>query len=179
MRLKVLVPLVMLSGLVLLALLCFKQPPSLSGGGTADPSRDPGPAPDAVRSGPAYELTHVPGREPGSVTAVGPASGALTNHESYIARRVAELQDLAMENDSASLNIILSELTNRDREIRSAAIDASVQFGSREAIPALSEAAPQIEDADQKAAIHEAIDYLQLPALSEIQLPSRGRGLRR
>ena len=51
--------------------------------------------------------------------------------EAYIASRVVELQDLAMENDLASLDTILSELNNRDPSIREAAVDAAVQFGSR------------------------------------------------
>src|SRR6266850_8339281 len=81
------------------------------------------------------------------------ASAIETTHEAYVAGRVAELADLAMENDAASLDTILSELTNRDPEIRKAAREAAVQFGSRDAIPKLAEAALQTDDAHEKAAL--------------------------
>jgi hypothetical protein len=92
-----------------------------------------------------------------------------TNHQAYVEKRVAELQDLAVENDPASLAAILSELTNRDRDVRAAAIEAAVQFGSRDAIPGLMEAAAQIDDFAQRAEINKAIAYLKLPAISEVQ----------
>ena len=94
----------------------------------------------------------------------------VTNHQAYVERRVAELQDLATENDGASLTAILSELTNRDRDIRAAAIEAAVQFGSREAIPGLTEAAAQLDDPVQRSEINKAIAFLKLPSVSEVPL---------
>lgn len=88
-------------------------------------------------------------------------------HEAYVARRVAELQDLGMEDDSASLDTILSELNNGDPEIRQAAVDAAVQFGSRDAIPRLTDAAAQTDDPREKSAILDAIEFLKLPTLTE------------
>ncbi len=87
--------------------------------------------------------------------------------EAYAARRVVELQDLGMEDDSASLDAILSELNNRDPSIRQAAVEAAVQFGSRDAIPRLTEAAAQTDDPKEKSAIVEAIEFLKLPTLTE------------
>jgi hypothetical protein len=87
--------------------------------------------------------------------------------EAYIATRVAELQDLGMENDSASLDTILSELNNRNPGIRKAAVAAAVQFGSRDAIPKLTDAATQTDDSEEKSAILEAINFLKLPTLTE------------
>jgi len=89
-------------------------------------------------------------------------------HEAYVAARSAELMDLAMNDDKDSLNTILSELTNRDPDIRQAAIDAAVQFHSRDAIPRLQEASLQTDDAKERAAIHEAIEFLKLPSLTEV-----------
>jgi len=94
----------------------------------------------------------------------------LTNHQAYVERRVAELQDLATENDGPSLTAILSELTNRDRDIRAAAIEAAVQFGSRDAIPGLTEAAAQLDDPVQRSEINKAIAFLELPSVSELPL---------
>ncbi len=90
------------------------------------------------------------------------------SHQAYVAKRTAELQDLSAENDAGSLEVILSELTNRDREIRKAAIEAAIQFGSRDAIPRLLEAAGQTDDQAEKAEFQEAADYLKLPSLTEV-----------
>ena len=88
--------------------------------------------------------------------------------EAYVQSRSSELMDLAMTDDPDSLRIILSELTNRDPGIRSAALQAAVQFGSRDAIPALMDAAIQTDDAHEKAAIQDAIEFLKLPSLTEV-----------
>ena len=88
-------------------------------------------------------------------------------HEAYVAKRVVELQDLGMEDDSASLDTILSELSNGDPEIRQAAVDAAVQFGSHDAIPRLTDAAAQTDDPREKSAILDAIEFLKLPTLTE------------
>jgi len=93
-----------------------------------------------------------------------------TNHQTYVERRTAELQDLATENDAASLTAIVSELTNRDRDIRAAALEAAIQFGSRDAIPGLMDAATQIDDLAERAEINKAIEYLTLPTISEARL---------
>ena len=89
-------------------------------------------------------------------------------HEAYVAARSAELMDLAMNNDADSLNTILSELANRDRQIRDTAVQAAVQFHSRDAIPRLQDAALQTDDAKERAAIEDAIEFLKLPSLTEV-----------
>ena len=91
-----------------------------------------------------------------------------SNQEAYVEERVSQLGDLGMDDDPASLNTILSELNNRDPRIRKAAVDAAVQFGSRDAIPRLTDAATQTDDPREKAAILDAIDYLKLPSLTEV-----------
>jgi hypothetical protein len=88
-------------------------------------------------------------------------------HQAYVEARAAELMDLASADDSDSLNTILSELGNRDPEIRKAALEAAVQFGSRDAIPKLEDAELQADDPHERAAIADAIEFLQLPSLSE------------
>jgi hypothetical protein len=97
-------------------------------------------------------------------------------HRAYVEKRTAELQDLSAENDAASLAVILSELSNRDREIRKAAIEASIQFGSRDAIPKLREAAAQTDDAAEKAEFQAAADYLELPSLTEYLAQQKANG---
>jgi HEAT repeat protein len=88
-------------------------------------------------------------------------------HQAFVDARTIELMDLAMNDDSQSLNTILSELNNRDPEVRKAAVEAAVQFGSRDAIPNLMDAAAQTDDPKEKAEIMEAIHFLKSPTLSE------------
>ena len=82
--------------------------------------------------------------------------------------RVQELLDLGMEEDPQSLQTILSELSNADPEIRSAAVEATVQFGSRDAIPELENAMFWAENAEQRKAIADAIEFLKLPKITEV-----------
>jgi hypothetical protein len=93
---------------------------------------------------------------------------AEAEHDAYVEKRSEELMELSMADDSESLNTILSELTNRDPQIRKAALEACIQFGSRDAIPKLSDAVLQTDDAKEKAAIVEAIDFLKLPSATEL-----------
>lgn len=121
------------------------------------------PAPDAVASD--------SGKSGGSGAAAqaSPDSESAPNrltHEEYVDKRVGELMELAMNDDSASLNTILSELNNNDSDIRKAAIEAVKQFGSLEAIPKLEEAVARSTDGTEKKALEEAIEFLKLPSLT-------------
>jgi HEAT repeat protein len=78
-----------------------------------------------------------------------------------------------MHEDAGSLETILSELTNRDPEIRGGALEAAIQFGSREAIPRLMDAANQTDDPKEKAALDEAVEFLKLPSLKEVLAQNR------
>lgn len=128
------------------------------------------------------------------------ATLSITNSESYLAitpaktnylgtvpadaldseMMIEKLQSLAMNKDTDSLGKILAELNNADPQIRAAARDAAVQYGDRVAVPALRVAANQAEDLDEKKALLEAADYLELPALelpATSQSPKRLSGL--
>jgi HEAT repeat protein len=89
-------------------------------------------------------------------------------HEAYVTARIAELMDLGMDDQRSSLDTILSELNNRDPRIREAAVEAAIQFGSRDAIPVLIDAAAQTDDTKEKAALLDAAEFLKLPTLSEV-----------
>jgi hypothetical protein len=82
--------------------------------------------------------------------------------------RVQELLDLGMEDDPKSLETIVSELSNADAEIRKAAVEATVQFGSQDAIPQLENAMLWAENAEQRKDIADAIEFLKLPRLTEV-----------
>lgn len=97
-------------------------------------------------------------------------------HAKYVRHRIAELDALGMERDAGSLNTILSELENPDKEIRKAALEAVIQFGDRSAITRLQEIASRTEDAREKVDILDAIELLQLPSLTEYLAERRANG---
>ena len=127
---------------------------------------------------PATPATAVVATESAPLSSVQAQSGEQNspaqNQAAYTEARTAELMDIAMTDDPANLDTILSELTNRDPEIRKAAREAAVQFGSRDAIPKLIDAANFTDEAKQKAELTEAAEFLKLPSLSEVTAQSDG-----
>jgi hypothetical protein len=91
-----------------------------------------------------------------------------TNHAEYVQERVAELTSLAMNDDANSFNIIWSELSNPDKEIRAGALEAVIQFGDHSVGPRLRDLAAQTQDPAEQAAILEAADYLDLPPITDL-----------
>jgi len=138
---------------------------------TASATTQPGDTLASAKVQPAVErATAAPGNGNSSPT----NSTATTEdaHQAYVEQRTAQLMDIAMTDDRANLDIILSELGNRDPEIRKAALEATIQFGSRDAIPKLADAISQTDDPNEKAAIADAIEFLKLPSLTEIHAQS-------
>lgn len=70
-----------------------------------------------------------------------------------------------MNHDNTSFSNILVRLTSKDQEIRAAAIEAARQFGSSNAIPALTAAADATDDLREKIECLDAAEFLTLPAL--------------
>jgi HEAT repeat protein len=81
------------------------------------------------------------------------------------ADEIDRLQDWSMNDDTESLNHIVADLTSPDKEIREAAIEATKQFGSADAIPSLKAAADSTENIEDKTAYLEAADFLSLPSM--------------
>jgi len=120
-----------------------------------------------------------------TVTSVAPAptfippAPVVTNiltpeqHQEVIDAETDRLQEWSVNDDPASLSNILADLTNSDKEIRVAAIEAAKQFGSADAIPALKAAAETTDDVREKIDYLEAADFLSLPGISDsnVQLP--------
>jgi hypothetical protein len=89
-------------------------------------------------------------------------------HAKYVRQRIKELNELAMNNDVESRDIILSEVaTNSDRRIRAAALEAAIQFDDRSVVPKLQQIAAQTDDPQEKQSILDAVDYINLPSLTE------------
>ena len=105
-----------------------------------------------------------------------PAPVATTNasapeqRQAAIDAEVDRLQDWSTKDDPASLSKILADLTSPESEIREAAIEATKQFGSTNAIPALKAAADGTQNLEDKIAYLEAANFLSLP---DLQIPSK------
>ena len=93
--------------------------------------------------------------------------------QSYIEAETSRLQDLSTQDDPASLSAIVNDLTNSEKEVRLAAIEATKQFGSKDAIPVLQADVAGATDTDEKIALLEAADFLALPTLTDagVQTP--------
>ena len=148
-------------------------PTALPASASVEPAAEPRTPSPSLEARPAAKATVAPGA---ATFAAKERIGTLNEakrevpeaqQEAHVAERIVVLQDLGMEDDPASLETILSELNNRDPSIREAAVQAAVQFGSRDAIPRLQDAADRADDPEEKSAILEAIEFLKLPTLSE------------
>jgi hypothetical protein len=75
-----------------------------------------------------------------------------------------------MSNDPQSLSNILGDLINPEKEIREAAIDATKEFGSTNAIPVLKALAAESQDNDEAIAMLEAVKFLSTEPIDLTQL---------
>jgi hypothetical protein len=87
----------------------------------------------------------------------------------YVQKKIDRLQALQANDDEASLNEILAELTNTNPVIRHEAIEATIQFGGHTAVPVLRDLAARTSDSDEKKELLDAADFLELPTLTEIR----------
>lgn len=179
MRPRIVIPVLVL-GLLAVALAVLFRPPSTptesqpAEDAVTQPSTD---APPTIPNpGAQAAKTDHTGTKPPQVLPAdgGQASSGMDGspeeqHKAYVEARITELQDLSANNDKESLQTILSELTNRDPEVRTAAVEAAKQFGSRDAIPSLQDAMAQTDDQAEKTEINEAIEFLKLPSLTELR----------
>jgi hypothetical protein len=168
MRLKVVIPILLFAFAVLgvAVFLSRSVRPEPGGGGPVNmpvAQTAANPSPVEVFSAPAPP----PVANDKAPAAVPPVIQG-TNHAEYVRERVAELMELAMNDDSNSLDTIWSELSNTNKEIRAGALAAVVQFGDRSVTQRLRELAAQTEDPAEKAAILAAADHLDLPPLGEL-----------
>jgi hypothetical protein len=105
-----------------------------------------------------------------NIPPVAPAANApVIDHETYAQSEIDKLQELQANDDAQSLHAILADLTNSDKTIRAAAIEATTQFGSRDAIPVLKDLAARTPDPDEKQQLQDAADFLALPSITELR----------
>ena len=122
----------------------------------AEPVAPAKPVEEAVAAAPAAVSL------PPTAVATG---GTLTVEERAVA--IEKLQDWSTHDatDHEALTNIVAALSSPDAKVRSAAVDATRELGSKDAIPALKAAAAATEDKDEKLALLEAAHFLTLPML--------------
>ena len=170
MRPKFVLVLILFAALVLAAAFYFKQPVSQpQPSGVVETTALP---PPAAKSAPATAPDSAKFPTPQPVAAVVPPMTP-EEKQSYIEAETSRLQDLSTQDDPASLSAIVNDLTNSEKEVRLAAIEATKQFGSKDAIPVLQADVAGATDTDEKIALLEAADFLALPTLTDagVQTP--------
>lgn len=88
--------------------------------------------------------------------------------EALLAARLEQWRLLVVRTDDASLETLVSELMNPDREVRAAVLDLITQSGNRAAIPKLEALAARLEDPAAQREVLDAVDFLKLPTLTEL-----------
>lgn len=114
------------------------------------PTSPPAPAPDVS----PLPVTPPP-------VAPAPVAKAMTSED--IQAEKDRLSDWEMNNDPQSLSNILADLNSPEKDIRMAAISATVQFNDTNAVPILRNIATNTDDPDEKVALLKAADFLALP----------------
>lgn len=173
MRPKFAIALLLPALLFLGAIILFKQ----HSANVSKPAAAPAPATTGVA--PASEPESAP-----ATTSVAPAlqpalepvvAKAMTPEErqAEVDAEKDRLFDWGMSDDPQSLSHILGDLTNSEKEVRLAAIEATKQFGSKDAIPALKEQAQNTGDAEEQTGLLKAAEFLSLTPMSDssVQLP--------
>jgi hypothetical protein len=135
---------------------------------------DPIPAPPTVT---ASIPAQTPDAAPVSSKTIQPAEASNTsrpaiqvsetNHAEWVMEESDRLDKLAAEADPEAHKKNVEELKNPDREIRLAALEALKQADDRSVVPQLQEIAAQTENPEDKQAIQETIDFINLPSLTE------------
>lgn len=98
--------------------------------------------------------------------AAPPHAGAQGDPE-WLDSRIDALHALAGSEDSGSLGKILAEIRSPVPEIRAAALEATREFGSRDAVPYLQTLANESRDPAQSKELADLIEFLNLPTLIE------------
>jgi len=131
-------------------------------------STAPAPAPDSNALAQAPSPVE-PALVPATVAANPTNNLTGEQRQAAIEDEIDRLQQWSANDDPQSLSNILADLNNPEKDIRDAAIEATKQFGSTNAIPALKAAADATDDPHEKVALLEAAEFLSLPSLTDLR----------
>jgi len=146
------------------------------------PTATPPPAGEAIQTAAAVTPPPAPtvrpspsSSAPSPIPAFTSASQSTNDAEEAMEKEAAEIQakidrleDLQANDDAESLHAILNELTDSNRVIRHAAIEATTQFRDRAAIPVLADLAARTTDPEEKQELLDAVEFLTLPTYTEV-----------
>ena len=122
---------------------------------------------EALPIAPAKNVTTIATPSQPKKPAPGGTGAASNEAAAKIQAQIDRLVDLQSNDDDASLQAILKELANTNPIIRHEAIEATIQFGGRTAIPVLKELAARTWDPAEKKELLDAAEFLALPTLTE------------
>jgi hypothetical protein len=141
----------------------FPPQPAISAATPAASASNPVPAGNVAFPVPSAPVAPTAGAG-GETHALMPSK---EESEEFVRRRTAELNGLAMQNSPEAHQQIVDELKNPDKEIRKAALEALKQANDRSVVPQMQQLAGQTDDPGEKQAILDAIDFINLPSLTE------------
>lgn len=160
MRAKIVIPVILFAGVFLFYGYWFRPQPA-SSEATATPAAMPAKA--------LISAATVQPNQPRPAAAMSPVTTTEADQPASedrdVDRHIVSLEELAMNNDSESLQLILLSLTDTHAQIREAALEAVIQFNSPEAIPWLQAALPKLEISREKEQVLAAIEFLKLQPL--------------
>jgi hypothetical protein len=84
-------------------------------------------------------------------------------------KKIDELDDFIQGNspEAEKLRVAMATLLNPDKKVRAAALEHVKDLDDRDAVPGLEELAAQTDDPDDKAALLDVAEFLNLPSFSE------------
>ena len=103
---------------------------------------------------------------------------AMTSEEARAAQIQRDLDEIrealanGTEEPGATEDILLHKVTNPEKEVRKAALEALMQLNDTNAIPRLQQAVKSLEDPRDKSAVLDTIAYLQLPEATTNEPPA-------
>jgi hypothetical protein len=90
--------------------------------------------------------------------------------QNQINSEIDRLNSAYVVRDEASRALIISDLTNSDPQVRTAALEAAKQLGDRSLVPILQDLATNTADYEEHHAVLAAADFLSLPTMEEAQV---------
>ena len=170
MRLKIILPLALAAALIP-ALLFLKPAPPPEPAETADLTAPAAPASTASTAVPVRPIASPAAPDPVPTVAAplpATADAEAEKEAAEIQAKIDRLEDLQANDDAESLHAILNELTDSNRVVRHAAIEATTQFRDRAAIPVLTDLAARTTDPEEKQELLDAVEFLTLPTYTEV-----------
>jgi hypothetical protein len=114
-----------------------------------------------TETNPAQVVVRTPVEQPTNIVATTPEQ----DRQAGIEKNLDLLKDalLVGNTNETYFAAVLERFTHPEAEVRQAAVQTAVHLGDARAIPSLKQALQKIEDPKEKAAMIDAIAYLELP----------------